>query len=206
MVIELTGLPGAGKTTICSQITFPHRSKRSISMLELRPRLAMAGLVWHLALLCANVRPFSWQRMRLSLGLLGLLRCYTQEDRPVVLEHGLLQKIWSILIDSESYSKALVELVVSDLKPFAPNYLVWVETPLETAALRISQRTHGNSRFDRLPLGDISLGLSARARLLEELTELYHRHTGVEVVYLDGCQSAKYNGLKIEELLRLISQ
>jgi hypothetical protein len=202
MVIELAGLPGAGKTTICAQITIPHRNKNSVPLTELRLWIDALPFAWHLLLFCASCYPFSWSRLERTINILALLRCYRAHERPTVLDQGLVQKIWSILLDAEVYSKALLERVMADIKPFAPRYVVQVETPIEDAASRISQRSHGKSRFDGLTLREIYLNLRTKERLLIELIDLYHHQTGVSVLRLSGLASPYLNALKIDELLR----
>jgi hypothetical protein len=202
MVIELAGLPGAGKTTICTQIAIPHRNKYSVPLTELRLWTGALPFARHLFLFCASCYPFSWSRFERTINIMALLRCYRPHERPTVLDQGLVQKIWSIMLDAEVYSETLLERVMADIKPFAPRYVVQVETPLEYAALRISQRSHGKSRFDGLTLNEIYLNLRTKERLLIELIDLYQQQTGVSILRLNGLESPYLNALKIDELLR----
>jgi hypothetical protein len=202
MVIELAGLPGAGKTTICRQITVPHRRKDSVPLSELRIWPDAVPFAWYLFLLCLSARPIRWSRWKRGINVLALLRCYRPHSIPVVLDQGLVQKIWSILLDAEIYSKPLLIRVIKNVKPFAPQYLVHVETPIEAAALRVSLRSHGNSRFDCLSREEITISLKKKERLLNELRHMYQLYTGVRVLGLDGRDPAEHNSFKIDRLLR----
>jgi hypothetical protein len=143
MVIELTGLPGAGKTTICLEITTPHRNKKSIPLSKLRLWPDAMPFVFTLFLLCASARPIRSSRWIRALNVVALMRCYRPCDLPVVLDQGLIQKIWSILLDADTYSRPLLLITIWRIKPFAPLFVVRVETPLVEAAARISLRSHG---------------------------------------------------------------
>jgi len=201
MVIEFAGLPGAGKTTICNHVSVPHRTRNSIPLSEIRAQPSFLAVVWNVLLLCLSARPFKLRRLVRGINLVAVLRCYGQAAQPVILDLGLLHKIWSIVLDSETYSEAHLHHLMANLKSFAPSYLVWVETPLETAAQRIAQRPRGKSRFDRLPPSEINDTLASKAQLLSKLAELYIAHTGAVLVRLDGQAPPEINARKIDDLL-----
>jgi hypothetical protein len=201
LIVEFAGLPGAGKTTICRHVTVPHRLKASVSLSEMRLQLALFPVAWHLFMLCIGTRPFDWSRLLRAPSLVMLLRCYATNSLPTVLDRGVIQKIWSILMDSRLYSKLRLKRLMVAIRPFAPHCIAWVETPLEAAALRISQRSHGNSRFDRLPLEEINASLTEKSRLLSELVEIYQQNTGAVLLRLDGRAPAKDNAGIIDRLV-----
>jgi thymidylate kinase len=201
MVIEFAGLPGSGKTTICELVTVPHRTKASIPLTELRVGPAILPVARDLLLLCLSARPLEWARFVHGVNLLAMLRCYARGRRPVVLEQGVLQKIWSMLMDAESYPKRRLQRLMDGLRAFAPQYIIWVETPLEEAAYRVRRRAEGRSRFDRLPPEKILARLTAKARLLDELARQYQQHTSAPLLRLDGQAPAEGNARRIDELL-----
>jgi adenylate kinase family enzyme len=199
VVVELAGLPGAGKTTICRHLTTPHRTKASVPLIELRPSIGMFAVAWDLLMLCLGARPFQWARLLHAINFVALMRCYTTVSLPVVLEQGMLHKIWSMLMDAESYSATRLQSLIASIRPFAPNYLVWVDAPVHTAGLRVSQRSGGRSRFDNLTPRETEIRLAQKSLLLNELFDLYRQHT--ECIRIDGQAPAEDNAGKIERLL-----
>jgi hypothetical protein len=201
VVVEFAGLPGAGKSTICSHLTVPHRTKASTPLRRWRLRRSVLAVAWQLLGLSLTTRPFKWSRFVRSFNIIVLLRCYAPVDLPVVLDHGLLHKIWSLLMDADSFPEERLQRLIEDIRPYAANYIIWVDAPLETAALRVSQRTHGRSRFDGLPLRDINTRLASKSQLLTRLVDSYRQHTGAGLLRLDGMLPAMANAQRIDVLL-----
>lgn len=201
-VVEFAGLPGAGKSTICGLVSLPHRTKSTIPLREWRPRRSTFAVARDLLALCVSARPFHWSRFVRSFNLIVLLRCYEPADLPTILEQGLLHKIWSVLMDADRFPEKQVQRLMQHIKPFAPQILVWVDAPLEAAALRVSQRLHGRSRFDGLPLTELQTQLARKSQLLDQLLKLYRQQTEAALLRLDGMSPAIENARRIDELLR----
>ena len=91
-VVELAGLPGSGKTTICSKTAKPWQGKGSVGF--------FIPLFWIAALpagvqalgLCLSARPFTWARMVRGINLIAFFRHYSRHNRtPMLLDQGIVQ-------------------------------------------------------------------------------------------------------------------
>lgn len=201
MIIECAGLPGAGKTTVCSLVTLQHADKHSTPIRQFRPSLGWARATLAVMLLSLSARPFRAKRLKRALYLSAFLRHYRSESGKVLLDQGIVQKLWSLLVDARTYSGTLLDDAISALSPFAPDYLVWIEVPVEVAAARIASRQGGRSRYDALPPDVAIVQLGRRLELLKELAVDFSRRSSIDYVCLDGFKSASANAQRIDELL-----
>lgn len=201
MIVECTGLPGSGKTTICNLVTLPHGKKGSIKLRDTRLNSVLVRASWKTLLLCCATRPFSIDRLKRGLNLVAFLRHYQNRERAILLDQGQVQKLWSILSGADSYPSRRLHELIASLKPFAPDWIIWVETPVTLAVERIGTRTHGISRYDRLSSESIHAQLSARADLLKDLTKQYCSATKTRFHQLDGALAPAENAMKIADIL-----
>lgn len=156
---------------------------------------------WNVLLLCCATRPFTIDRLKRGINLVAFLRHYQHRERVILVDQGQVQKLWSILSGADNYpSRRLHKLIVS-LKPFAPDWIIWVETPVAVAVERIGKRTHGISRYDGLPLETTHAQLSASADLLKDLAKQYSSATRTKFHQLDGTLAPAANALKIDTIL-----
>jgi hypothetical protein len=202
VIIELVSLPGAGKTTICNALTLPVATKGSVPLRALRPTSAFFSVLWQLMKLALGARPLRLNRLKRAFNAAVLLRHYQPTSQTIVLDQGTVQKLWSILADAENYSHRQLDATVKALVPFAPDHLVWIETPLDLALERLAARVGGNSRYDRLPPENARFLLTRRASLLKALAEHIARGGNRQLLVLDGAQPARVNARAIEALLR----
>jgi thymidylate kinase len=202
MIIECAGLPGAGKTTICGLVSVPHGKKGavSVSAVRLHPRFLKAA--WNILLLCLSVRPFTWRQLRRGFNMAIFLRHYEHRKLTILLDQGSIQKLWSLLAEAESWSASRLDRVLHLLRPFAPDILVWVEAPAGLAAVRITGRQHGNSRYEQLPQSSAEGLLAARSQLLRDLAVRFHKITGTPLVKLDARDAPTTNAAQIDILFR----
>ena len=135
--------------------------------------------------------------------LMAFLRYYQRSmPLPVVLDQGLAQKLWSLLIESEQFSDQALEDAISDLAPFAPDLLVWVEVAPDVAAARIAMRQGGNSRFDNDPAARTRARLEPLCQLYSNIIEQMAHLPGVRRIDLDGSLAPADNARRIAALCR----
>src|SRR5688500_2189292 len=151
MIIECVGLPGSGKTTVCKLVLEPYGSKGVVPLTALRISGAIRWAGWHIFALCLTARPFDLKRLKRALNLILFLRHYEHRDLKILLDQGIVQKVWSILADSAYHSSQRLDRVIASLLPFAPDWVVWLETPRAAAVRRLGARVGGNSRYDTRP-------------------------------------------------------
>jgi hypothetical protein len=200
MIVECAGLPGGGKTTICNLVAQPHGKRGAIRIWEILMNPALFKAAWKILLLCCVARPFAIGRLKRGAKMVLFLRHYQYRERAILLDQGQIQKIWSILVDAEDYSSKRVQDVMAALKSFAPDCVIWVETPVALAADRVIARTHGKSRYDRLSPESTQALLSARADLLRDFAQQYCLATQTKFIQLNGVLSPKVNAMEIDAL------
>ncbi len=201
VVIELAGLPGAGKTSLTTAVTTPHVGRRDFSWTEAvfaHPDWPVTSAAFRLA---AAIRPFRLRNLLRALKLVFALRSYrSSQRRLVIMDQGMVQKLWSLVIETGSYPPQRLERIVQVLAPFAPDHLVWVTVPPALAARRIAGRSGGNSRFD----GKAPAAVEARLQQLEETYQLviglFTKYARMPVLTLDGEADLASNARKIDDL------
>ncbi len=202
-IIELAGLPGAGKSSLCALIDDPHLGRRDIAVTRVQPgrdlwRFAVAAFR-----LAFTTRPLTLDRLGRAFEIVTVARYYRRDNRlPVVIDQGLAQKLWSMLIESQGCSDQALAAAVAALRPFAPDVLVWIEVPTDMASSRIAARRGGNSRFDSLEPPEIAARLDPLRALYETILDLFARHTTVRIVRLDGTAPLEVNAARLAGLCR----
>lgn len=185
-IIEFAGLPGVGKSTLV-------RSLRQGLPASLGPQVPRAsikgslGLVPEAALLLATLRPFAANDLHRMVKLLEAYSVYRNGlAAPLLLEQGLLQRLWSLLVDRAAFSAPRLAALVEAMAPAAPDVIVWVRTAPETAADRILSRPHGNSRYERLERAAIIEKLAPAGEIYAQIIGLYRRHSAAAVLEITG--------------------
>ncbi len=201
MIVECVGLPGSGKTTICELVTLPHGTKGAIQLRDIRLDSDLARASWKILLLCCETRPFTIDRLRRGINLVAFLRHYQHRERVILLDQGQVQKLWSILSGADRYPSLRLQEVIASLRPFAPDGVIWVETPVAVAVERVGKRTHGISRYDGLSSETAHAQLSARADLLKDLAKQYCSAIKTKSYRLDGTSPPSENAMKIDAIL-----
>ncbi len=200
MIVECVGLPGAGKTTICGLVTAPHGKKGAVPLSAMRADTALLRAAWRIFFLSISARPLSLNRLKRGFNLIVFLRHYQFRVRNILLDQGLVQKLWSLLQDA-SFSMTRLDRVIASLRLFAPDHLVWIVTPVNLSAQRIAERRHGNSRLDGLPPDEAEARLATTVELLEMLVARFSAASGVNVLKLNGGAPPEANAARIDGLL-----
>jgi hypothetical protein len=169
-LVELFGLPGAGKTTLAGlasrnagAVTRNELSAWWNSRSLLRRSARLSGSCFRLDRLEAAVRLAIGCRLTAGESLWRLLRIVARaemirsHDGPVLLDQGLLQELWSILA-----AAGRTDIRASELEPFVRSLysgidvrILFVDVEIGELVRRISQRAHGHSRFDGLGERDL---------------------------------------------------
>jgi len=202
MIVEMAGLPGSGKTTICRAVSVPYADKRSVPLWRLAPRWGVLRAAVWIAALALSARPVTMDRFRRARKFIFFLRMYQGHEPVVLLDQGIVQKIWSLLAGAEKCQWWYADRLMEALVPFRPDWLVWVNVPTDVAVARISGRSHGTSRYDGLPAGEARALLDERGGLFRQVFDCYAERAGVPVLEVDGERPVEENARKIEALLK----
>jgi adenylate kinase family enzyme len=165
-IVELFGLPGAGKTTLVNALKLEgldFRTRRDLvsAWADLsvfsKSYYALRGLANPTALYAAlsfamqirRLPPENWARLfRL------LAKSYWVRSRKgvYVMHQGLLQDVWSIFygVRPIGVSHKALERLIAALFRQTPLVILYLDVSPEVSAARVSERTHGNGRVDRL--------------------------------------------------------
>ena len=203
LVIELAGLPGAGKTSLTDRVSLPHRGRGDISVLNLPLRRETWQVARAALMLALTIRPWKPGYLLRAIKLVLALRCYGPLDHDlVIMDQGLVQKLWSFIIETRSHSAQRLEDLVDALSPFVADHLVWIKVPHTLAARRIAGRTDGNSRFDSQDAATIAQRLENLEGVYIKLVNLFREKAGMKVCSLDGKADLKANAARIEALAK----
>lgn len=196
-VIEFVGLPGAGKSTITRALPQAWPTSRSTDP----PPLPLARRLWlcrHALAFMLSLRPLQWKDIDRMARLAAELRFYERPATgPLVIDQGMIQKLWSILLDRTRYSASALERLVAALAPTSADLVVWLATPPAVAAERLVARNGGNSRLQKRPEPDMKAGLVAGQRHYSMLMELYRRHAASRIIELTGTEPVEVNAARI---------
>ena len=198
-IVELFGLPGAGKTTLakaagCADAITRHQL---VDAWRLRPRVQQAsyvgraflriGCVAAAARLAAAIPLTNRESLGRLIKLVGRTEWLKSQDGLMLLDQGLLQELWSILYDSgcEEPDPAVLAPLIRCLYDEVPTTIVFIDTDRAVASERIRGRSHGHSRLDGLSEAQLRGSLDRSARLARRILRASEA-AGLEVHALDG--------------------
>jgi len=145
-----------------------------------------------------SLRPLAAKDARRLAKIAAELRFYEREATgPLVIDQGMIQKLWSTLHGRRHYSAAALDRLMASFAPSAPDLMVVVGTPPEVASARLDARRHGNARLQRLPPSERLPGLVAGQARYELLLELYRRHCGGQVLELSGTDTVAESAAQV---------
>lgn len=220
-VVELASLPGAGKTTILEALRARDRESRFV--IRLTSRLApVAGPDWlsksfgaawafgrypalhfRLAIHGTMTRGFSLDLLRVvSYGgrFLDTLRlCQARaRPRPVLLDQGLIQLVASVSTPLvRRVGAKQIEAITEKLICGRLQGVVWIDCPLQLATKRLSQRSHGTSRFDERKGPELAALLQEFRGVLESSLQTCEK-LGIPVKVLRATDSPQTNAERLE--------
>lgn len=212
VVVECVGLPGSGKTTSCHYFAGQLRAAgyRVLLIADIKAQLRagpvplqvwwMLRLVWlrgkdliRFGLLLRQQSVLTIQAVRRYLRIAlyeQVLRHRLNKEKAdvVLLEQWMIQELWSATIFKALDHRVLEERLARLCLPV--DILIYFDISESTATERVGQRTHGRSRFDRLPA---SIRLSAMEKYGQFLEQLFRFAPCAQKHVLSASQSPGHN-------------
>ena len=219
-VFELVGLPGAGKTTLArgllSRLAAEGRAcgerdlaeRRGISRANHLSRVAKFTLArgrhFPAALrLAAAVKPPTVARMRLA-GKLAvwpyrLAVARAQGNEVVVLDQGVLQSAWSVLLEGSLRREHLLREAIEEVLAGCDATFAFISVELDVvrAAARIHARDAMYAPFNRSEEETLQL-LSRHAEQLDRVVAAGLRATGAPHLRLDGSNPLAESAARVD--------
>lgn len=214
-VVELFGLPGAGKTTLCNAIDQApvDRTRRDLTQSwrrqgwRGRADVAMRSLrdvEWLAAVLSfALEKPLleaeSWRRLARLVAMKHRLR---DHSGLVLLDQGVMQALWSIFYTEGKFDSqpSKVARLLRSFYAGVETRIVAIRVPEDIAARRVEGRTEGSSRLDTMPRETVLAQLGRTATLPDEILDAA-RLAGLDVEELDGRKSVAELAARMDAIL-----
>lgn len=211
-VIELFGMPGAGKTTLTNAAaeffcgyTDSDLSKAWQCQSQLRRGAHVAGALLDLACVTAAAELAVRAPLANPESLLRLVRLVAKRNwirsqpRSMLLDQGFLQDLWSILYCAgcvDPQPGLLVRLIRS-LYRGVEAHVFFLELDADTASLRISSRSDGESRFDGLQRAVVLRSLTCATPLAHAISRAA-ADAGLTIKILDGSAPITVLGAQLQ--------
>ena len=201
-IIEFVGVPGVGKSTIA-------RSVRNLLPPTLGPQVPPASrrgsprLYGAAAGLLLSLRPLASNDVHRCFKIIEAHNVYRHGlAAPLLLEQGLIQRLWSAVADRRGYGAAQLEAFTRILAEAAPDVIVHVRTAPATAAARILSRPTGNSRYERMAEAEIIARMAPAAAIYDTLLGLFRQHSAAAILEISGEDPVADNTARIAAFLR----
>lgn len=199
-IVELFGLPGAGKTTIIEGLEL---GGQMVTREEASAAWRGQSYLTRASILARILPDFAWMRTIVSLAvhtpltkgesLLRLSRLAATKpwlrslDGNLLFDQGLLQRLWSIF-----FTEGVIDPPLVVLTPLLKQYyakldvqIVVIEVSPELASRRVHGRSTSGSRLDPLPEDEVLAKLRNSASLPRALLTAANE-AGLSVITLDG--------------------
>jgi hypothetical protein len=214
-IIEMFGLPGAGKTTLATAVIEdgPQLTRRDLTAawnrLSLRQRTAFllralgnARCLGCAARFALRSRLTSFDSLARLLRLVAKTSWMRSHHGEMLLDQSFLQEIWSICISAGRSDPDPVALAqfISCLYAGLPTQIVFLEADAAIASLRLSGRNHGHSRLDGLAAATVETHLARTARLPHAIVAAAMA-AGLPVKRLDGADPVETNADRLRKML-----
>jgi glycosyltransferase involved in cell wall biosynthesis len=219
VVIELVGLPGAGKSTIAREAALRLRAdglrvaEDDLPPLGASRRLARYArcvffcvrhphLVQAVARYVASCGPLTRERLGFAKDLIAHAFAASEARRGeadvVLVSQGAAQAMWSLGVGSGPVWITALRALIDGLREAgALNSVVAVDVAPGMAAARIAARTDGASRFDEVRDGDRRARLELESPRMAAITETLCDLLGERYARLDGRAPSTVNALAL---------
>lgn len=225
VVVEFFGLPGAGKTTIYNilsselqndghdiahRIDFIQWHNEQLFMSKLTMALNNPMWLWHCIKHCLAgsselvYEKDSWPRILRTIFKDIYIKEYISHCLPgiVMFDQLTIQNIWSTWAGKKHPSRKLLRDLVSHIDLLLQKKYVYCKIGPEKAKIRISNRTHGGSRFDKLSLGELETAMQDEYWLMEYLHDAVVA-TNCDILVIDSLESPEKNSKIIKRWLNI---
>ncbi len=201
-IIEFVGLPGVGKSTIArglGALLPPTRGPQ----VPPASRRGSARLYGAAAGLLLSLRPPAANDLHRCFKIIEAHNVYRHGlAAPLLLEQGLIQRLWSAVADRRGFSQQRLEALTRLLAEAPPDVIVRVSTRPETAAARILSRPRGNSRYERMPEAEIIARLGPADAIYATLLELFRQHSRAAILEISGEDPVAENVARVASFVR----
>lgn len=221
-VVELLGLPGAGKSTIAASLVAGLRASNMdvlttedfVAWLAARSRLEKIGILvrslprallklWRALLFASSLRPFgSCPMVRVAL-IPFLTYCFDRylhlhKHSVVVMDQANMQLVWSMGAYAASYQAPTLERLCCATRGQTPRLYAFIAVSPDVVAERIRQRPSNLSRFDRESEFVLRGALKASAMLMDDIAR-FLVWNDEKVMVLDATASIESNAQALLE-------
>lgn len=201
-IIEFVGLPGAGKSTIARALREAYPQMRGPQVPAASRRVGWDVLASAVALFL-SLRPFAANDPNRCAKLLEAYYVYRHGlGAPILLEQGLIQRLWSAVVDRRRCPPARLSAFASRVAKAGPDLIISVTLPPDVAAARILARPRGNSRYERMAEAEIIARMGPASRVYETLLTLWRAHSPAEIVEISGEDPVAQNVERLHAIIR----
>lgn len=225
LVVEFFGLPGSGKTTVlkCLQLQLQKQNIRLVTNDEIHDWLVGKTLGFKTALLFKHLghtislyamfyaaagfrhflKPHFLPRTTDFVSSSIYLKEYLSRHRCDVclLDQWGLQFIWSAWIGLKQPEKRFLICAIKKMQQKYPRTYVYYETSAQIAVDRITQRTHGNSRFENLNTATVKKMMTSGQKLFNNILEAAEK-ANTDILILNAQNTPEENASMIIEKLQ----
>lgn len=227
LIVELIGLPGAGKTTLVQGLALAANQSESPFLDRLQfnqwnsRRSRLKRLLWMLVHLWELLRGLFWSvlfytsferkdwssfvRLLRPLRMLIFQRMYCLDDtqKYLVLDQAIVQQVWSISVLSNWFNEGLLRKYLNCFTKILgkKTLYVFVRSSPELASQRVAGRDNGDSRFELLGIREREKLFTQGERVLDVLVEMLEC-LGCRVVELNAEDDLAVKVQKLQSFLR----